>query len=216
VCGKSIALSIRAEPVSIQRHGFSVQGGARDNLACWGSDQPPLESSREYADGLVRLYRHQLRELRQRNHDVAATTAPPHGVSGIKALRARFNAADTQMLMPRTADPDLVGQIADIERRLALTENVLISGPAGQRAQRRGAAVRINMLWRRRDGYIYIVESEEPRGPGRRTTYWCRNVDTGKRERVTRNELTRALNEQGLPPKIPVAAPHEEPETVAA
>jgi hypothetical protein len=215
ICGKSIALAIRAEPVSIQKHGFSVQRGSRDKLACWGSDQPPLEESREYADSLVRFYRQQLRELRQRNHDVAAAVAPPRGISGVSALRARFDSPDTEVAQPRTADPVLVGQIADIERRLALTENVLISGAAGARARRRGTAVRVNMLWRRRNGHVYIVESEEPSGPGRRTTYWCRNVATGVRERVTRNELTRALNEQGLPPRLPDAA-DTQPETVAA
>jgi hypothetical protein len=198
-CGDVVALALSSG--TIQKHGYVVIDG-HDRIACAGSGYAPIEVSRERGEALVKLYRQQLADLRAHGRDTTESVVP-RGLSGASALRARF-AGDTDVLAARQG-ADVSRKITDAEKRLRRVEDTLLTGAANiPLIPKASPTHRINALFRRnKDQMVYIVESAEPpthsqmaRNKRLAPTYICRNVETGKRLRVTQNELTRALNEQ--------------------
>jgi hypothetical protein len=201
VCGEVIALAVSADPHIVVKHGYATTGHRHNPESCHGSGQPPIEVSREFGESIARTYRKQLRELQAVNHDVTIEASPPPGLSGAEALRARF-AGETENLAAKRAQATvkLREKIVDLEKALRTVENVLITGSSMNVTRRRGSPThRLQSLFRRtKDSRVYVVIEEDTNTMGTgRTTYRCRDVENGKLIRVTKNELTRALNDQG-------------------
>lgn len=202
VCGDVVALAVRSDPHHVIKHGYAVIEG-HDEVPCAGSGYPPLEVSRERGEALAKLYRERLSDLRMRGSN---SNAPPPGLTGAAALRARFTSTSQPAVESFAPDTRASAKIAEVERSLRDVENTLLTGASAKQPRPKASlAHRLNAIFRRnKDSLIYIVESMDAPAEGlarknRRLapTYLCRCVDTGKRVRITQNELTRALNEQG-------------------
>jgi hypothetical protein len=202
-CGDVVTLAASREPHIVLKHGYLViEGSVR--VACAGSGYPPIEVSRERGEALVALYRQQLADLRTHGRDMSERVVPA-GLSGAAALRARFAAGQSGAPPVPQPDASLPIKIREIEKLLRTVQDTLATGSSKEPLRRKASPThRINAMFRRsKDSMVYIVEGIEP--PSRQQTainrrlaptYMCRNVETGKRIRVTQNELTRALNEQ--------------------
>jgi hypothetical protein len=201
VCGEVIALAVSVEPHIVVKHGYSALAHRHNPEPCHGSGQPPIEVSREFGESIARTYRNQLRELQAINHDVSIDASPPPGLNGAESLRARFAGETESIAVKRVqAAARLREKITDLEKDLRAVENVLITGSSRDVQRRRGSPThRLQSMFRRtKDSRVYIVIEEDSNTMGTgKTTYRCRDVESGKVIRVTKNELTRALNDQG-------------------
>lgn len=201
ICGKTIAIAASLSTPVIRVHGYEKQRGER--VPCYGSGEQPLEHSKDCARRALIYYGGQVTELKARAEAIRSGTAPPPGLRGINALKARMNSdqglEDAQRLTDMLA---IETQIAQMAAKVDMLDRLLLTEASGTLKSSRAVHARIGDIIRRGcDGKVYEILDIEPGIPilGRRKpsdTFICAAID-GVKKRLTAHEVTRALREIG-------------------
>lgn len=213
ICGRLVVVSETVTPPHIRPHGYdsfkTKLAGVR--VECTGSEKPPLEFESTHTESTLKFCRAQLIEMQDRQRAIAEGSAPPIGLTGVNALRVRFDGAVKIEADQRRRDVALVQiKIETCQREIDTLTRLLVTrvaDPSLTVRDLRHCLPRIGDLFRKNsDGRLYRVESTEPapaisrfgsRRPVRAPHYWCRCDADGTLHRFLQSAVTRALNSQG-------------------